>query len=370
VKYVLSWNVKMDFMHKARTRLALIVSVLSLTACGVSPEEPPIYVRPKNTFSSLPAHADTQNVSESMLSALKKRNLTATSGFYVLPYRSGNCKASLLYSITPANMSGIFLNGKDLFSGAYLALSYDNGDWALTNTRSRTSNIKSISAEDAIEDNLDALRQYELYVRLSGSLDEDALEDLTELFVENGLPPPAVIVANSRYHKLIKQSELASSRLYFDAPAAIEGASFIASTPQQNDVDLIYSYSGNGTSDNTLQLKNIILESNFNKACNAKGTFVSMPKLNLLAKKRFSDEELVKGLPVDADFNELPVQHKLIAQGKYLNWLGEQKVYTFAAKKKDKCLEDNAAQEVRARCAARNRDADAALLDEKVVFGW
>lgn len=370
MKYVLSWNVKMDFMHKARTRLALIVSVLSLTACGVSPTEPTIYYKPKNTYSSLPAHADTEHVSESMLSALRVRNLTATTGFHVLPYRSGRCKASLLYSVTPANMSGLFLNGKDLFSGAYLVLSYDDGDWELTNSRSRTSNIKSISAEDAIEDNLDALRQYELYVRLSGNLDEDALEDLTEIFVENGMTMPAVIVANSRYHKLIKQSALSSSRLYFDAPAAIEGASFIASTPQQNDVDLIYSYSGNGASNNALQLKNIILESNFNKACNAKGTFVSQPKLNLLAKKRFSDEELVLGLPADADFNQLPVQHKLIAQGKYLNWLGENKAYTLSEKTKDKCLEKNATQDVLARCAARKRDADSVMQDEKVVFGW
>ena len=90
----------------------------------------------------------------------------------------------------------------------------------------------------------------------------------------------------------------------------------------------------------------------------------------MLAKKRFSDEELVLGLPADADFNQLPVQHKLIAHGKYLNWLGENKAYTLSEKTKDKCLEKNATQDVLARCAARKRDADSVMQDEKVVFGW
>ena len=62
MKYVLPWNVKMDFMHKARTRLALVVSVLSLAACGVSPTEPETYYKPANTYSSLPAHADTKQL--------------------------------------------------------------------------------------------------------------------------------------------------------------------------------------------------------------------------------------------------------------------------------------------------------------------
>lgn len=354
----------MSFCRKLQGCL-FALAALTLTACSMGPSEPETYTNPVPSFSALPSHSDPTGLSSSVLNALKQRKLTLGTDHQVLPYRGGLCTIPLLYSITPSNIKGVFANGQDLFTGAYAVLVFNGSNWMLHNSRERTSEIAPIDVKNAIEEHSNILKQFSLYLQLHGTLSQESLDELAEIFIDNQMILPSVIIADVKYHRLIKGSALKSSQLYFSEPAAIEGAFFLASTPQQDDINLIYRYKNA-----KLLPSSLVVANDFFKACNAGGIFVSPPLVNLENKTHLTNEAIILGLPSDADFGQLAKQSRLLKQGKYLTWLGEEQGYRVALKREDKCKAHVKTKVLDERCGTREKIKQNELTSEKVVLGW
>lgn len=357
-------DVIMKLCHKLQVYL-FSLAALTLASCSMGPSEPEIYTNPIPSFTQLPSHSKASGLTSDIFDAFKQRRLTLGTEQQVLPYRGGSCAIPLLYSITPNNVGGIFANGQDLFAGAYAVLAFNGSNWVLRNSRARTSDIKPVDAQQAIEKHIDILKQYSLYLQLQGELTQDALDELAEMFIDNEMMLPSALLVDVKYHRLIKGSTLRNSQLYFSEPAATEGAYFLVSSPEQDDIDLIYQYKKGA-----LLASNLIVANNFFKACNAGGTFVSQPTVNLKNKTSFTNELLIRGLPADADFGQLSRQSKLLEQGKYLTWLGKEKTYSVVLKSKDKCKAEVKAKVLAERCGTREKIKKDDLTSEKVVLGW
>ncbi|MGB3724934.1 MAG: hypothetical protein WA981_04145 [Glaciecola sp.] len=340
-------------------RLWMLLIASAFTVSCANDKRPEAYVNPISVVQHFPQHASTLSKHQSLLSALKQRNLVIDKSGTVLPITESTCGTNLYYRITGPNLPSVIGEHQDLLSGFYIDVAYRQ-QWQVVDTDYHFSTQNDgFNLSLLLSALLPVINNNEhLVVRTPAKTNPQKLLELASIMSRN-LPAANIsMVVDTEASVLLAKYNINSVLNQPTAHKDYLGEQLLTSKAKHRVL----------MRGKPAKISGLVADANILKACMETTNVVTPAKA--MPSPNMSMTDVVLALPSNANFNALSRQVNLLSQGEYMHINGDILQYSTYQRlqNNDKCATLKVNDPLYKYCVDRKQDGQTTFTSKAIIM--